>query len=215
LLDGVDITTLDRELLRASLSVVFQDFMVYHFSALDNVGFGELSRLTDVERIQVAARRSGLDRVVQQLPDGYDTVLGRFWEKGHELSGGQRQLVALARALLRDAPVLILDEPSAALDVRAEQAFFERLLDGESGTERSTILISHRYSTVRRADRILVLKDGRLAEHGSHDELMRRAGEYAEMFQLHSVAYLPAAYQPVDQQTVDQQTVDQQTGAAR
>ena len=201
LLDGIDITTLDRQVLRAVLSVVFQDFVVYHFTALDNVGFGRLDRLTDVERIQAAARRSGLDRVVQQLPDGYDTVLGRFWERGHELSGGQRQLVALARALLRDAPVLVLDEPSAALDVRAERAFFERLLDTEAGTERTTILISHRYSTVRRADRILVLKDGRLAEQGSHDELMRLAGEYAEMFQLHSAAYQPAAYQPADDQT--------------
>jgi ATP-binding cassette, subfamily B, bacterial len=210
LLDGIDITTLDRAALRASLSVVFQDFMVYHFSAWDNVGFGELSRQTDAERIQAAARQSGLDQVIRELPDGYDTVLGRFWEKGHELSGGQRQLVALARALLRDAPVLILDEPSSALDVRAERAFFERLLDGGEGSDRSTILISHRYSTVRRADRILVLKDGRLAEQGSHEQLMRQAGEYAEMFQLHSAAYQSAASQPAADQSVDHQT-----GAAR
>ncbi|MFL6160765.1 MAG: ABC transporter ATP-binding protein [Jatrophihabitantaceae bacterium] len=203
LLDGVDIAGLDRQLLRANLSVVFQDFVVYHFSAWDNVGFGQLSRLHDRPSIEAAARQSGLDGVVRQLPDGYDTVLGRFWEKGHELSGGQRQLVALARALLRQAPVLVLDEPSAALDVRAERVFFERLLDNGSEPRRSTILISHRYSTVRRAGRILVLKAGRLAEQGSHAELMRLAGEYAEMFRLHSAAYQPAAYQSADYQPAD------------
>jgi ATP-binding cassette subfamily B protein len=191
LLDGIDIATLDRSVLRARLSVVFQDFVIYHFSAWDNVGFGQLSQLADRTAIEAVARQSGLDRVVRQLPDGYDTVLGRFWEKGHELSGGQRQLVALARALLRQAPVLILDEPSSALDVRTERDFFERLLGNEA--DRTTILISHRYSTVRRADRILVLKDGRLVEQGSHDELMRLAGEYAEMYRLHSAAFQPEA----------------------
>ena len=201
LLDGIDIASLDRSELRARLSVVFQDFVIYHFSAWDNVGFGRLDRLADRAAVEAVARQSGLDRVVRQLPDGYDTVLGRFWEKGHELSGGQRQLVALARALLRQAPVLVLDEPSSALDVRTERAFFERLLDGEA--DRTTILISHRYSTVRRADRILVLADGRLVEQGSHDELMRLAGEYAEMYRLHS-----AAFQPTDE-------AGRQAGAAR
>jgi ATP-binding cassette subfamily B protein len=192
-LNGIDIRTLDRTTLRAHLSVVFQDFIVYHFSAYENVGFGRLQYLDDVERIRAAARQSGLDRVIEQLPDGYDTVLGRFWDKGHELSGGQRQLVALARALLRRAPVLILDEPSAALDARTEADFFDRLLEGMADRHaRCTIFISHRLSTARRADRILVLKDGHIVEDGSHEQLMGLAGSYAEMFRLQSAAYQDA-----------------------
>ena len=215
LLDGKDIGTLDRAALRARLSIVFQDFVIYHFSARDNVGFGELTRLSDDQAIEAAARRSGLDRVIGELPDGYHTVLGRFWERGHELSGGQRQLVALARALLRQAPVLVLDEPSSALDVRAERAFFERLLTGDDGAGRTTILISHRYSTVRRADRILVLSDGRLVEQGAHEELMRLDGEYAEMFRLHSAAFQPdgADSQPTGESA--QQPAGHPTGAGR
>lgn len=190
LLDGVDIRTLDRADLRAKLSIVFQDFTVYHFSARENVGVGQVDRLDDQDGIEDASRRSGLDRVVERLPNGFDTVLGRYWNKGHELSGGQRQLVALARALLRDAPVLILDEPSAALDVHAERDFFRRLLEEhESGRARSVIFVSHRFSTVRRADRVLVLDGGRLVEQGSHDELMGLDRVYAHMFRLQAAAY--------------------------
>ena len=188
--NGTDVRALGPAVLRAQLSVVFQDFTVYHLSARENVGLGQLRFLDDEERIAVAARRSGLDRVMAALPDGFDTVLGRFWDKGHELSGGQRQLVALARALLRQAPVLVLDEPSSALDARAEAEFFARLLDeAQAEPAHSVIFVSHRLSTARRADRIVVLKEGQIVEQGSHEDLMQACGLYAEMFELQSAAY--------------------------
>ncbi len=191
-LNGIDIRALDRADLRDRLSVIFQDFVIYHFSARENVGLGRVGFLEDDERITAAARRSGLDDVIARLPDGYDTVLGKFWNKGHELSGGQRQLVALARALLRQAPVLVLDEPSSALDARTEAEFFRCLLDvpdTRSVQSQSVMFVSHRLSTARRADHILVLKEGRIVERGSHDELMSLAGNYSDMFRLQSAAY--------------------------
>jgi ATP-binding cassette subfamily B protein len=205
LLDKVDIRTLDRDQLRACMSMIFQDYTVYHLSARENIGFGRASWLGDLERIEEAARRSGLHEVIARLPDGYDTVLGRFWEHGHELSGGQRQLVALARALLRDAPILILDEPTAALDVHAEQRFLRRLLESrEGGRLKTVIFVSHRFTTVRHADRILVLDDGRLIEEGTHEQLVARDGHYAEMFRKQAVLYnseqppsTPSASRPV------------------
>ncbi len=189
-LDGVDIQALDRDDLRAYLSVIFQDYTIYHLSARENIGVGQVNWLNDPSRIEGAARRSGLDRVITQLPDGYETVLGRFWEKGHELSGGQRQLVALARALLRNAPILILDEPSAALDIYTERRFFQQLLKNrEDGQLQTVIFISHRFTTVRHADRILVLENGRLTEQGTHEKLLAQSGHYAEMFNLQAAPY--------------------------
>lgn len=190
LLDGVDTALLDRATVRSYLSTIFQDYAIYHLSAYDNIALGRVEQMDDQARVTDAVRRSGLAPVLAELPHGYETVLGRYWERGYELSGGQRQLVALARALMRDAPILILDEPSAALDIFAEQRFFERLLDQASDDRpRSIIFISHRFATVRRADHILVLEHGSLIESGTHDALMARAGHYAEMFTLQVETY--------------------------
>jgi ATP-binding cassette, subfamily B, bacterial len=187
LLDGVDICSLDREHLRRFLSVTFQDYTIYHFSARDNVALGQVE---DRQRFEDAVQRSGLDRIVAELPDGFETVLGRFWDRGHELSGGQRQVVALARALMRDAPILMLDEPSAALDIYTERRFFERLLEGRaSGKSQTVLFISHRFTTVRRAERILVLENGRVTEQGTHEALLARGGHYAEMFMMQAEMY--------------------------
>ncbi len=196
LLDGVDTATMDRAVLRERLGVILQDYIIYHFSAYDNIGVGRAEALDDRERVLESARQSGFDRVAAAMPQGYETILGRFFELGHELSGGQRQLVALTRALMRRAPVLILDEPSAALDVYAEQRFFEQVLDEHRARSQTILFISHRFSTVRRADRILVLEHGRLIEHGPHADLLARGGRYAEMFTAQAQLYGPETPEP-------------------
>jgi ATP-binding cassette subfamily B protein len=199
LIDGVDITLLDRATLRGYMSTIFQDYSIYHVSAYDNIGIGKVDQLADRTRIENAVHRSGLAPIIADLPYGYDTVLGRYWERGHELSGGQRQLVALARTLMRDAPILILDEPSAALDIFAEQRFFERLLDETIGSRpQSIVFISHRFATVRRADQILVLEHGRLIEQGTHVELMAGNRHYAHMFMLQVQTYHDEVEPPGD-----------------
>jgi ATP-binding cassette, subfamily B, bacterial len=183
-LNDVSVEELDRDDLRSKLSVAFQDFTVFHFSALENIAIGNLSEYNDLETVTAIAKRSGLDKVITQLPDGYDTVLGRFWERGHELSGGQKQLVAITRSLLRNAPILILDEPSAALDVFTEQKFFQELFTYHKGEGKAVLFISHRFTTVRKADRILVIKGGKLIEQGSHQQLIQQMGYYADMYAL-------------------------------
>lgn len=189
LFDTININTLNRSDLRSFIGVIFQDYPIYHFSIYENVGIGNINQMHEAACIEAATRRSGLDQLIKRLPQGYGTVLGRFLERGHELSGGQRQLVALARSLMRNAPILVLDEPSAALDIQTEQLFFQRLLEEQRDMKQTVIFISHRFSTVRRADRILVLKDGRIAEEGSHDQLMAKCGYYAEMFAKQVEAY--------------------------
>ncbi|NOK60046.1 MAG: hypothetical protein GFH27_549291n239 [Chloroflexi bacterium AL-W] len=190
LLDGVDIRLLDRKDLRDFMSVIFQDYYIYHLSLYENVGLGRIDNLGDRERVEEAAQKSGLDRLVAQLPNGYDTVLLRMVDVGHELSGGQRQLVAITRALVRNAPILVLDEPTAALDAEAEERFFEALLEKYIFNQQTVLFISHRFSTIRRADRILVLKGGTLAEDGSHAELMALNGCYARMFNTQARMYV-------------------------
>ena len=187
LIDGIDIRDLDPLELQQRIGVIFQDFVRYHRPVRENIGFGQIDALDDVERIAAAARKSGAHAVVDELPDGYETMLGRWFHDGHELSLGQWQKIALARAFMRDAEILVLDEPTASVDARTEYEIFQNfkaLTDG-----KMAILISHRFSTVRMADRIAVIQDGRIAELGTHDELLRRRGTYAELFSMQAEGY--------------------------
>ncbi|HXV91574.1 MAG TPA: ATP-binding cassette domain-containing protein, partial [Gemmatimonadales bacterium] len=187
LLDGVDLREYDLESLRSNVGVIFQDFVRYDFVLRENIGVSQIEALDDQARIREAARRSLAESVAQRLERGYEQMLGRRFEGGVELSGGEWQKVALGRAYLRDAQVLILDEPTAALDARAEYEVFLRFAELTRG--KMAVLISHRFSTVRMADRILVLKDGELVEQGTHDELVTRGGLYAELFSLQAAGY--------------------------
>ena len=183
LYDGVEGRELDAEVVRRQISAVFQHFARYDATVADNVAFGDWRRLVDDrEATEEVVRRAGLEELVRSLPDGYDTVLGRALGRT-EPSGGQWQQLAVARAMARDARILILDEPTAHLDVQAELQLFERFRALAAG--RTTVLISHRFSTVRMADRILVLEEGQLVESGSHEELLQRGGPYAALYDLH------------------------------
>ena len=186
--DGRDIATCDPDELRARIAVIFQDFVRYELAAKDNIGFGDLASLDDLDAIVEAARHAGADEFIDDLPEGYETRLGRRFHKGHDLSIGQWQRLALARAFFRDAPLVIMDEPTASLDARAESELFQTM--GELFHDRAVLLISHRFSSVRMADRIYVLQDGEIAESGTHDELMASGGLYAELFSLQAAAYL-------------------------
>ncbi|MFP6664179.1 MAG: ABC transporter ATP-binding protein [Deltaproteobacteria bacterium] len=186
LLDGVDIATMPPADLRAQVGVIFQDFVHFHFSAADNIGLGWLPEMTNREEVERAAAAGGIAQAIQALPDGYDQILGR-WFGGEELSIGQWQRLALARAFMRPSPVLILDEPTAALDAEAEAEIFNRFRELTAG--RTTILITHRFSSVRMADRIAVIEGGRLTELGTHEELLAHGGTYARMFRLQAAGY--------------------------
>jgi ATP-binding cassette subfamily B protein len=185
----VDIATFSPAQLRPRIAVLFQDFVRYHLSALENVGFGNHMLADDESAIHEAARVAGAHTFLSNLPHGYQTLLGPEYYGGSDLSGGQWQRVALARAFLRDAQLIILDEPTAALDPRSEAELFGRVRELFAG--RTVLLISHRFASVRLADHIYVLEDGRVIEDGDHESLMRRAGAYADMFTLQAAAYAP------------------------
>jgi ATP-binding cassette subfamily B protein len=186
--DGMDATAVDPDALRQAVTVVFQDFARYNFTAALNIGLGDVERLEDRAGIEVAAGHGGADRLIRGLPGGFDAVLGRMFDTGQDLSVGQWQRVALARAFFRDAPFVILDEPTAALDARAEHELFDRMRSLFAG--RTVLLISHRFSTVMSADRIYVLHRGRITEQGSHDELLAAGGRYADLFLLQASAFI-------------------------
>jgi ATP-binding cassette subfamily B protein len=187
LLDGRDLRDYDLEALRGSMGVIFQDFVRYNFSAGDNVAVGRIDARDDLARVARAASRSQADQVIEGLPGGYDQRIGKRFKNGVELSGGEWQKIAIARAYMREAEVLILDEPTAALDARAEFEVFQRFKELSRG--KTAILISHRFSSVRMADRILVLADGKVEAAGTHDELVAQAGRYAELFELQAAGY--------------------------
>ncbi|WP_427853080.1 ABC transporter ATP-binding protein [Stenotrophomonas acidaminiphila] len=187
LLDGRDLRDYDLDDLRANMGVIFQDFVRYHLTAGENIGVGQVDAMPDTARIRDAARRALADEVIDALPEGYGQLIGRRFKNGVDLSGGQWQKIAIARAYMRDAQVMILDEPTAALDARAEFEVFQRFK--ELSEQRTAVLISHRFSSVRMADRILVLADGRIEASGTHAELMAQGGRYAELFELQAAGY--------------------------
>jgi ATP-binding cassette subfamily B protein len=187
LLDGVDLRDYDLEDLHREIGVIFQDFMRYEMTARENIAIGRIGEINNLELLKGAAQKSMADLTIGRLPEGYDQMLGRRFEQGVDLSGGEWQKVALARAYLRDAQLLILDEPTAALDARSEFEVFHRFAELTAG--KMALFISHRFSTVRSADRILVLENGRIAEEGTHDQLARLGGRYAEMFEMQASSY--------------------------
>jgi ATP-binding cassette subfamily B protein len=194
--DGTDAGEVDRDELRRAVAVIFQDFLHYHLPARDNIGLGRHEAVDDLDAIRRAAVQADADGFVEALPDGYGTMLGPEFLAGTDLSIGQWQRMALARAFFRDAPFVILDEPTAALDPRAEHELFKRIR--VLLAERTVLLISHRFSSVRSADRIYVLDGGRIVESGTHEQLMDHQGPYAELFTLQASAYVAAQGEAAD-----------------
>lgn len=187
LLDGVDLREYDLGELRQRIGVIFQDFVRFHLTAAENVGFGQIEALDDRPRVVNAAQKSGAHPLIAGLPQGYDTTLGRWFSKGRDLSGGEWQKIALGRAFMRDCEVLVLDEPTAALDAENELKVFQQFR--ELTSDKTAVLISHRFSTVRMADRIFVFEGGCIAEEGTHTELVALGGTYARLFNLQAESY--------------------------
>jgi len=185
--DGTDLHDLDLAVVREQVTVIFQDFIRYFLPARHNVAMSRIDDVAATERIRRAARDAGIDQSLVSLPNGYDTMLGPAFEGGVDLSGGQWQRIALARAYFRSAPILILDEPTASLDPRGEEEIFRQVRRLAAG--RTVVLVSHRFSSVRAADRILVLDEGRVVEEGDHAQLLRNGGLYAELFNLQASGY--------------------------
>jgi len=187
LLDGVDLREYDLDDLYREIGVIFQDFMRYEMTARENIAVGKIEEVGNLPLLESAARKSLADEVVARLPAEYEQMLGRRFEGGIDLSGGEWQKLALARAYLRNAQLLVLDEPTAALDARSEYQVFQRFAELTAG--KMALFISHRFSTVRMADRIVVLEGGKIAEEGTHEKLTRMGGRYAEMFELQAASY--------------------------
>ncbi|MGI5215379.1 ABC transporter ATP-binding protein [Plantactinospora sp. CA-290183] len=186
-LDGQDLREVAPDRLRAEIGAVFQDYVSYQATAAENIGLGDVTRLDDRTRVVASADQAGARGFIERLPQGFDSQLGRWFGEGVEVSGGEWQRIALGRAFMRDARLLVLDEPTAALDAQAEFELFERVRRLAAG--RTAVYISHRFSTVRQADRVLLLDGGRIREYGTHDELMADNGEYARLFRLQALAY--------------------------
>mgnify|MGYP001602099699 CR=1 FL=1 len=190
--DGTDVASMDPDRFHERVAVLFQDFARFMLTAKENIGLGRVERIDDIDAIVEAAERSGADRFIREWEAGYDTVLGPVFVGGKDISIGQWQRIALARAFFRDAPLVILDEPTAALDARAEHDLFDRMHELFVG--RAVLLISHRFSSVRSADRIYVMHEGEIVEHGTHADLMAIGGRYAELFTMQAKAYFPEEY---------------------
>ncbi|MBI2441093.1 MAG: ATP-binding cassette domain-containing protein, partial [Lentisphaerae bacterium] len=186
-IDGIDLRELDPIHWRREISVVFQDYVHYQLKARENIWLGNVAEKPDQELIVQAARFSGADPVIRRLPQGYDTLLSRWFQNGVELSAGEWQKVALARSFFRDARVVVLDEPTSSLDALAEAELFHQFRELVKG--RSAILISHRFSTVQMADFIYVLDSGRIIEQGTHQDLLRQSGRYAALYQAQAAHY--------------------------
>jgi ATP-binding cassette subfamily B protein len=194
LLDGIDIREFDPDDLRGVIAAMFQDYVTYQATASENIGLGELSELENRPAVSAAAQKGGADELIEGLPDGYDTPLGKWFDRGANLSGGEWQKVALGRAFMRDARILVLDEPTSSLDAQAEYELFARLRRLAEG--RTAVYISHRFSTVRQADRIVFLERGMLVEEGTHEELMALGGRYAQLFTMQASAYTGEPVEP-------------------
>ncbi|MEP7259862.1 MAG: ABC transporter ATP-binding protein, partial [Usitatibacter sp.] len=187
LLDGFPLAEYDLFELRANIGVIFQDFVRFHLTAAENIAVGRIDARDDRARIEAAAHQSGADEMIRELPGGYDQVIGKRFKTGIDLSGGEWQKIAIARAYMRDAQLLILDEPTAALDARSEFEVFQRFKELSRG--KTAVLISHRFSSVRMADRIMVLGNGMIEAVGTHQELLAGGGRYAELFELQAAGY--------------------------
>jgi len=205
LIDRIDIRDFEPDELRAHIGAMFQDYVDYQATAAENIGLGSVQELTDRDAVISASKQAGSDELISGLPAGYDTALGKWFDAGVNLSGGEWQKVALARAFMREnARILLLDEPTSALDAQAEYDLFERLRSLTHG--RTAVYISHRFSTVRRADRIVFLEHGRLVEEGTHQELMRQNGRYARLFRMQAAAYTGEDVEPEDVPEVEDVT---------
>src|SRR6184192_1226492 len=201
LIDGVDIRDFEPAQLRRQIGAMFQDYVDYQATASENIGLGNVPEIADRDAVVSASKQAGSDELIANLPAGYDTALGKWFDAGVNLSGGEWQKVALARAFMReDARILLLDEPTSALDAQAEYDLFERLRSLTHG--RTAVYISHRFSTVRRADRIIFLEHGRLVEEGTHEELMRVGGRYARLFRMQAAAYTGEDIELPDEEAV-------------